>query len=176
MDINQPNRNKPKQSSNMDITSPKPVSKKPESPKKSKRSKKGKFAVVIIVVLLIASLAGMFVLYQKYQDTQSEVQKLSTVQGQQELNKTQINQLLGEMRSIIVLPEGEDPVVATITDISKLENNDFYKDAKNGDKVVVFAEAKKAYIYRPDTKTIVNVGAFQIDTSKPAASGTQTQN
>ncbi len=148
--------------------------------KKTKTTKKKrrfipKISTIIIVLLLLALAGGGYYFYNKYSETKQEVEKLSTVQGQQELNKTQINQLLGEMRSIIVLPSGEDPVVATITDVTKLNKNEFYKDAKNGDRVVVFANAEKAYIYRPDTKTIVNVGAFKIDKTKQQQSTDQSE-
>lgn len=142
-----------------------------------KRSAKTKILLGLIVVLLLVALAGIGFLLKKYNDTRQEVEKLSTVQGQQELNKTQTNQLLGEMRAIIVLPSGEDPVVATITDISQLKDKDFYKDAENGDRVVVFTNAKKAYIYRPSSKTIINVGAFQVDNTAQSNTGqTKTSN
>ncbi len=135
--------------------------KKVKKPGKKRRLPKA--STIIITVLLFALAGGGYYFYSKYSETKQEVEKLSTVQGQQELNKSQTEQLLSEMRSIIVLPAGEDPVVATITDINQLKKNEFYKDAQDGDRVIVFATAKKAYIYRPSTRTIVNVGAFQLD-------------
>lgn len=139
--------------------------------KKAKRSTKQKLMMIVGVVVVLLVLGSLGFLLKKYNDTRQEVQKLSTIQGQQELNKTQTNQLLGEMRAIIVLPSGEDPVVATITDINQLKDKEFYKDAQNGDRVVVFPNAKKAYIYRPSTKTIINVGAFQADAAAQTNSG-----
>lgn len=135
---------------------------KPKTDKK-KRKLIPKASTIVIVILLLALAGGGYYFYNKYSETKQEVEKLSTVQGQQELNKSQTEQLLSEMRSIIVLPTGEDPVVATITDVKQLDKNEFYKDAQNDDRVIVFAKAQKAYIYRPSTKTIVNVGAFQLD-------------
>ena len=153
---------------NIDVTktptSPKPEN--PEKPTKNKRRLLPKISTIIIIILLAVVAGGGYYFYTKYNETKQEVEKLSTAQGQQELTKTQTQQLLGEMRSRIVLPEGEDPVVATITDINLLKENEFYKDAKNDDRVVVYATAKKAYIYRPSTKTIVNVGAFQIESTQ----------
>ncbi len=131
--------------------------------KKSKKSVKSKLLWLLILLILLALAGGVAFLYTKYAETRKEVEKLSTVQGQQELSKTQTQELLGEMRQIIIMPTNEDPVVATITDINQLKDKDFYKDAKNGDRVVVFANAKKAYIYSPERKLIVNVGAFQIE-------------
>jgi cytoskeletal protein RodZ len=147
---------------NIHVTTPS-GGEKAQKPVKKKRRKFFRLSTLIIVILLVGLAGGAYYSYTKYNETKKEVEKLSTVQGQQELSKTQTQQLLGEMRNIIVLPDGEDPVVATITDVELLKGKEFYKDAQNDDRVVVFANAKKAYIYRPSTKTIVNVGAFQLD-------------
>lgn len=145
--------------------------------KKSKKHTKNKFLWFLVVVILVALAGGLVFLYTKYSETKKEVEKLSTVQGQQELSKTQTQELLGEMRKIIIMPTNEDPVVATITDINQLKDKEFYKDAQNGDRVVVFANAKKAYIYSPERKLIVNVGAFQLDqktqNQQPATTNTR---
>jgi len=134
------------------------------SPKKPKKTSLAfKVVMFIVLVLLGASVAGSIFLYNKYTETQQKVEKLSTVQGQQELNKTQVQQLLSKMRTHILLPKDEDPVVATISDIKLLNSNPFYADAKNGDNVVVYAKAKKAFIYSSDKDMIINVGAFEID-------------
>ena len=128
---------------------------------KSKGNTRQKVLLVILIVALVALIAGVGYLYKKYRDTQAMVYKLSTAQGQQELNKTQIEAILSEMRKLIVVPTGEDPAIATIVDIEQLKSSPFYKDAQNGDRVVLFNNAKKAYIYRPDSKIIVNYAAFQ---------------
>lgn len=144
--------------------------KKISTKSKRSRSRISKVLFMLLALVLVALAAGSFVLYGKYQATQQQVEKLSTVQGQQELNQTQVNQLLGEMRAIILLPKDEDPVVATISDMNLLKDKDFYKDAQNGDRVVVFANAKKAYIYRPSNKMIINVGAFEVSTGQTTQS------
>lgn len=153
---------------NVDVTKnpPAPKPDKQEKPTKKRRKLIPRLSTVIICVLLAVVAGGGYYFYDKYNETKQEVEKLSTIQGQQELSKSQTQKLLEEMRSRIVLPDGEDPVIATITDINQLKNNEFYKNAKNDDRVVVFANAKKAYIYRPSTKTIVNVGAFSVESTQ----------
>ncbi len=148
---------------NRSSSSPKPAQKTAQKSSRKKTSTAFKVLMFIVLVLLIGSVAGSVYLYQKYTETQQKVEKLSTVQGQQELNKTQVQQLLSKMRTHILLPKDEDPVVATISDIKLLQSNPFYADAKNGDNVVVYAKAKKAFIYSPDKDVIINVGAFEID-------------
>lgn len=136
--------------------------------KKAKKSKlrKPKLTTVVVLLVLLGLAAGSAYLYMKYDETQQKVEQLSTVQGQEELNKTQTEQLLGEMRQMILLPTDEDPAVATIIDINQLNSNEFYKDAQNGDRVIVYSNAKKAYIYRPESKIIVNVGSFSVEASQ----------
>jgi hypothetical protein len=64
----------------------------------------------------------------------------------------------------------EVPTVATVSDVTKLPpNQPFFADAKNGDTVLFFNEAKKAILYRSDTKKIINVApinATPIETQK----------
>jgi hypothetical protein len=65
---------------------------------------------------------------------------------------------------LLVLPN-EDPVLATVTDKSKI-NVEFLKQAENGDKILIFAEAKRVVIYRPSINKIVDIGPVSIDTTK----------
>jgi len=59
----------------------------------------------------------------------------------------------------ILLPENEKPVVATIKDVSELKSNSaFYKNASNGDKLIVFSKTKKAIIFSTDKDIIINAG------------------
>jgi len=58
----------------------------------------------------------------------------------------------------IVMPEGETPTVLTVTDKERLSGQAFFAHAKNGDKVIVFSAAKKAFLYDPDADRIIEVG------------------
>lgn len=64
-----------------------------------------------------------------------------------------------EVGKIMILPK-ETPTVANISDISKLKDRVFFANAENGDKVLIYKEAKKAIIYRPSTKQIVEVATY----------------
>lgn len=146
-----------------------------QSAKKKKRQRKPRLLSVLMFLVLVGLAVGSTYLYKKYRDTQAQVQQLSTVQGQQELSKTQTSQLLGEIRSIAIVPtDSGDPTVATIVDAKKLQDSadasvkEFYKNVENNDQIVAFQKDKKItiYIYRASTKQIVNIGAFQVDNTK----------
>ncbi len=65
----------------------------------------------------------------------------------------------------ITLPPGEDPVVATVTDNTKLTSQPFLAQAQNGDRLLIYTKAKKVYIYRPSLHKLVDVGPVSISAS-----------
>jgi hypothetical protein len=73
--------------------------------------------------------------------------------------QAQVKEILTKVGNLIILPTGEEPVVATITDASSLiKDQVFYKGAQNGDVVIVYQKAAKAIVYSPERNIIVNVG------------------
>ena len=55
------------------------------------------------------------------------------------------------------LPADEQPTLATVTDQEKLKGQNFFTHAQNGDKLLVYPKAKKAILYRPSTKKVIEV-------------------
>jgi|SRR3989344_7360039 len=80
----------------------------------------------------------------------------------------QTQKLTEEVGKLIDLPIGEEPTVATITDITKLTKQDFFQKAENGDVVLIYSQAKKAYLYSPTLKKILDVQP--INTASPSTS------
>lgn len=80
-------------------------------------------------------------------------------QLQQAQAQAQVKDLLDKVGKLIMLPTGEEPVVATINDaVSLARDQVFYKGSKNGDVVLVYEKAGKAIVYSPDRNLVVNVG------------------
>ena len=83
---------------------------------------------------------------------------------------------------LIVLPTDEQPTVATVTDPTKLGSQSFFAHAKVGDKVLLYAAAKKAILYDPSINKIVEVAPLDLSdsnapagsTNPPTVSGTST--
>jgi len=84
--------------------------------------------------------------------------------------------LLKKIGLIIELPAGEEPTVATITDKTKLADQAFFAPAENGDMVLIYANAKKAYLYRPSANKIIDVSPvnFPAPTETPPVTDTAT--
>jgi hypothetical protein len=70
--------------------------------------------------------------------------------------------LAEEVGKLIVLPEGETPTIATVTDVDALKDQPFFANASLGDKVLLYSTARKAYLYNPSTKKLIEVAPLNI--------------
>ncbi|MGD9128885.1 MAG: hypothetical protein PVJ09_00100 [Candidatus Woesebacteria bacterium] len=127
---------------------------------KSKASKTRKTIIFsVFIALFFLSIAGFAFSYWQYSQAKKQLSYLSSIDGQREMAQKEIGALLEKVKKHIVLPDDEQPIVATITDIETLAAEQaFYQGAENGDKVLIFVKAKKALIYSPSRDILVNVG------------------
>lgn len=115
--------------------------------------------VAAVGIVLILVLAGVgFSAYQQFKiKTQPQDQA-----GQQKAAQEEVRKLVLEVGKLIDLPTGEDPTVATVADVSKLQGQPFFAKAKNGDKVLIYTQAKKAILYDPKLKKIIDVAPVNL--------------
>lgn len=76
----------------------------------------------------------------------------------QEANQKETQKLTKDIGKLMLLPKDETPTVATITDVEKLKDQLFFKNAANGNKVLIYPDSKLAVIYDPKANLIVSVG------------------
>ncbi len=132
----------------------------PESSKKKSRLTKKSLLSKLFVLGLVAALAAVAYLYL---NAQKELARLSTAQGQTELAQREIKEVTEKLGKLTLLPD-EEPVIATVMDAQLLATQSaFYQNAENGDKLVVYPKAQKAYIYSPAKNIIVNAGPLVVD-------------
>lgn len=67
------------------------------------------------------------------------------------------------------LPTDEQPTLATVTDREKLTGQDFFANAQNGDKLLVYPKAQKAILFRPSTGKIIEVSKLTSGENQNAA-------
>jgi len=120
----------------------------------------------IVAVVVLASLATAFYLYSQLNQLKTDPQKAVQAESKD---------LIARVGRLIVLPEGEEPTIATVTDTELLKSQPFFVNAKKGDKVLIYTNARKAILYNPlDNKIVevapVNLGAPQAQPteSKPS--------
>lgn len=111
-----------------------------------------------------AGLSG-YLSYQYYQ-THQLIKAFTT---KQVLNKEEVKSLVLEVGKIAKLPDKEEPSVATVTDINKLKGQLFFVDGKNGDRVLVYANAQKIILYDPISKKIINIAPLSAGNTQAVA-------
>lgn len=120
-------------------------------------AKSGGVLNVVLLILLLAALAGFAWSFWRYWTIRQEVRFLSTPQGQQELNKQEIEKVVAAVGKLIVLPDNQQPTLATIQDVAALaKEQPFFNGAENGDKLLLYPD--KAIIYSVKNDKLVNVG------------------
>ncbi|MFH1769342.1 MAG: hypothetical protein ABH833_01600 [Parcubacteria group bacterium] len=76
---------------------------------------------------------------------------------------SEIAEILSKLSQLILLPEGEDPTMATVSDVEKLKDQPFFANAKNGDKILIYEKARKAILYDPVSNKIIEVAPISMD-------------
>lgn len=74
--------------------------------------------------------------------------------------------LVTKVGQLLVLPTGETPTVATVSDPEALKDQVFFSKAVKGDKVLIYAQAKKAILYSVSMNKILDVAPLNIGTQK----------
>lgn len=103
------------------------------------------FGAVLVVIVFFVALLYLFGLYKTaHNDPDAAV-------------KREIRSLTIKIGRSMELPQGEEPILAVVSDKSKLKGQDFFDHAKNGDRVLIYPKAKKAILYRPAEEKIIEV-------------------
>ncbi|MEI7891198.1 MAG: LytR C-terminal domain-containing protein [bacterium] len=106
------------------------------------------FGVVFAVIIFgLIGIAGYF--YFQYK---------KAIAG--DIAKDEIAGYVLKIGKFMILPEGEQPTMATVADKEKLSSQAFFAKAENGDKVLFFSKSQKAILYRPSKNMIIEATAM----------------
>jgi len=100
---------------------------------------------VLWIVLIIAVGLGGYFYYKLY-----NIQK-----NPAEETAREAKDLLAKVAEIYLIPIGEEPTIATVSDPEVLKNKSFFTTSQKGDKVLIFSKAGRAVLYRPSIDKII---------------------
>jgi len=100
-------------------------------------------AIVGLVIIVALAVLSWF-LFDKYQ------------QALRSNPQTETSALMQRIGQVIALPP-EQPTIATVLDRQKLSNKALADKAQNNDKLIIFPQAKRIILYRPDTQRVVDM-------------------
>jgi hypothetical protein len=119
-----------------------------------------KIILAVIILAIIATTSGTsYYFYTQYKKTKAILADPS------QAAKEEIKVITTKISVIMELPSGEEPTIATILDKEKLKDQPFFARSANGDKVLIFAQARKAILYRPSTNKVIDVAPINIGQS-----------
>ncbi|TSC70212.1 MAG: hypothetical protein CEO12_527 [Parcubacteria group bacterium Gr01-1014_46] len=108
---------------------------------------------VIVICLLVLFICISVFMFIKYNKLNSDFKKLTSIEG---LSLTE------RVSRLVFLPENEEPRIITIINEEEIVNEPFFKNAKVGDSVLVYINARKAFIYRNSENKIVEIAPIII--------------
>ncbi len=114
---------------------------------RTRRSRR-KPLVAVLTILLVIAVAASAVLFTKYRQLSSS----NTKEERQQIIRT--------IQDVVALPD-EQPTLSTVVDASKFTNPTLKARAKDGDKLLVYAKAKRLILYRPSTKKVIDMLTIQ---------------
>lgn len=124
------------------------------------KNNKKKLVLFGFILLLLFAFATAGYFYYRYQQLKADPQLLA---------KEEVAVLVAQITKYMDLPE-EEPSLATVSDKTKLQDQEFFKKAENGDKIIIYPKAKKAILFRPSTGRVIEFAPLTI-----AGNGQTTQ-
>lgn len=125
---------------------------KTDTPERIQHGVKLKVVICVAAALLVVSVATASYFYLQYQNLKG---------NSAETSEQKTDRLVKKIGKIYALPN-ETPTVAAITDKEKLQGQTFFKDAENGDQLLIFPKAKLAILYRESDNKLINVGPVEM--------------
>ena len=116
---------------------------------------KRKFINIVMSVIVFTSLGFGGYFYYQFRTLKNN----PNVQVQKDTQD-----LLAKVARIYLIPTGEEPTIATVSDPIALKNQSFFTQSQKGDKVLIFTKAGRAVLYRPSMDKIIE--AIPINNSK----------
>lgn len=118
-----------------------------------------------LVFVLIAAIFMLFfglVIFNQ----QRAISKLSAESPKAANTNKEAATVLSKVSKLYLLPETEKPIIFTLSSTSDLSKQPaFYKNAHDGDVVLIYKDTQKGIIYRPSSDVLINVGDVTLDTT-----------
>lgn len=112
----------------------------------------------LLLLLILTSIT-----FSQIRKKQNEFKTVNDPEKAEKVSQT-LKETVGK---IYVLPN-ESPKVATVVDKALLPDGQFYSNAQEGDKILIFEESRKIILYRPSINKVVDVGELQLAVEIPA--------
>ncbi len=119
---------------------------------------------ILAVAMFLLAIGTSIYFYRMYKKA------LATGENIQKKSETEL--LLENLGKLIELPTNEGPTIATVTDKTKLTQQEFFQKAQNGDKIIIYTQGKRAILFRPAENKIIDVATLNTSSDSAPADTT----
>lgn len=124
-----------------------------------KTEKFGRWAIVGLAALLVVVIGAAVFFYGEWQRYRDD-----PVEAQEDQIQRDVNKVVRKVGKLMFLPEDEVPSLVTVDNKDEInENQEFFRLTEDGDKMLIYRQARKAILYRPKINKIVNVASINVD-------------
>jgi hypothetical protein len=141
-------------------------------PRKQTGWRIARIAAEAILVIAVIFLAVQYANLRSDKQNLNE-QLVSAQNNPQALVQKQSQAIIDKVGALMQLPTNETPTVAAVSDAAAARTqSNFFANAQNGDKVLMYVKAGQAILYRPSTNKVILVAPLTF--SNQAATTTTT--
>ncbi len=127
------------------------LSRKPRDVFTARLRKVTRFSLLLVLMgTLVVTTALAFYYHKKY----------TALVESTSVRELSVQEIIAAIDRDAVLPSGEDPYLATVADPAVLSKNPLFKDAKEGDRVLIYPKAQKAYLWSTTEKRLIREGVY----------------
>jgi len=119
-------------------------------------SKKKLVLSLVYIIIVVGALGFGAAQYINYRELKNNPDKVAAQES---------SRITEKVSKLYKLPS-ETPTIATVQDKEKLKDQPFFKDANNGDTILIYQGARLAIIYRESENRLINVGPIAITDTK----------
>lgn len=107
---------------------------------------------LVLAALFIISAGSAGYLYKK----------MDNLKNPDQVAKVEAQKLVAQVGRLMLLPLNEEPTIASVADPSKLSDQPFFINSKEGDKLMIYSQNQKAILFRPSENKIIEVSPINL--------------
>ena len=140
---------------------------KPATPKKNSPT-----LIAAFVATGLGIIGGAILFWYMYNPAmvapqQTSQQKTTSAATSSAASTTAVAEIVRRVGALMALPTDEEPTLAMVRDVATLKDQAFFKNAKNGDFVLMYAKARRAILFDSIGNRIVEVAPIVDTPTKP---------
>ena len=121
-------------------------------------------ANALLTTLLLAAFSSTIYLYIELKEAREQA---STSQA---VSPEETRQITSEISKFMRLPDNETPTVLKVNNANELRSQQqFFQYSQDGDRVLIYQQNRKAILYRPSQKKVIEVSPISFNQSEQAS-------